>query len=60
MTERELAQKIHIWQLELGAEGSAFPSIVAFGDHAAIPHHAPTDRRLVEGEWVLIDMGLRL
>ncbi|MFM2415025.1 MAG: Xaa-Pro dipeptidase, partial [Candidatus Parcubacteria bacterium] len=57
MTEYELAQKIeglitrgHGWKV-------SFPAIVAFGEHGAIPHHKPGDRRLKNGEPVLIDCG---
>lgn len=57
VTEQEIA-----WQLERecrkrGAEGMAFPSIVAFGEHTARPHHHPTQRRLSRGDLVQIDMG---
>jgi Xaa-Pro aminopeptidase len=40
-----------------GADKEAFDTIVASGPHSAIPHAAPTDRRLMKGEWVVIDMG---
>lgn len=58
MTERELVRKIAIWQLEIGASASSFPSIVAFWENSAIPHHIPTDRKLRRGDWVLVDMWL--
>ena len=50
MTEREVARKIQIIQLEQGATGPSFPPIVAFGEHSAIPHHSPTERALKPGE----------
>jgi len=58
VTEAEIARKIQILQLELGASGPSFPPIVAFGEHSAIPHHEVTDRKLQSGDPVLLDMGL--
>ncbi len=57
VSERELACRLKIFFLEEGAEGPAFEPIVAFGDHAARPHHTPGDRRRKKGELVLIDAG---
>lgn len=58
-TEREIAWKIHMSMVEKGAEGPAFPTIVAAGTHAARPHHEPGDRVIAEGEPIVIDMGAR-
>lgn len=58
-TEREIAWKIHMAMVELGAEGPAFPTIVAVGTHAARPHHEPGERTIAEGEPIVIDMGAR-
>ncbi len=55
--ERDLALEFD-YQLRLnGAEGNAFPTIVAFGERAALPHAAPGGKELVSGEFVLIDGG---
>lgn len=35
----------------------SFPTIIAFGDHAADPHGEPGDRVLKAGEAVVVDMG---
>jgi Xaa-Pro aminopeptidase len=40
-----------------GADGASFPSIVAFGPNAAIPHHQPGDRALAPGDFVKLDFG---
>jgi Xaa-Pro aminopeptidase len=45
--------------VEAGAEDRAFDSIVAFGDHAAEPHHHPTGRELARGDMVKLDFGAR-
>ena len=44
----------------LGAEGEAFATIVAAGDHAAHAHAIPGRRVIAAGELVLIDTGARL
>lgn len=41
VAEDEIARKIQILQLELGASGPSFPPIVAFGENTAVPHHHP-------------------
>jgi Xaa-Pro aminopeptidase len=58
-TEWDVAWKIHQTFVELGAEGPAFPTIVAAGTHAARPHHEPGERVIREGEPIVIDMGAR-
>lgn len=58
-TEREIAWKIHVAFVELGAEGPSFPTIVAAGTNAARPHHEPGERVIREGEPIVIDMGAR-
>jgi Xaa-Pro aminopeptidase len=59
-TEREVANAIESAMMSKGAEGVAFPTIVAAGPNAAVPHAVPTDRPIKEGETVIIDMGLKL
>lgn len=55
--ERDLALEFD-YQLRLnGAEGSAFPTIVAFGPRAALPHAAPGGKEIRNGDFVLIDGG---
>ena len=43
--------------LELGADRVSFDTIVAVGPNTAIPHHQPTDRALIRGDFLLIDFG---
>ena len=57
--EDQLAWKIETWARELGAEGMAFPCIVAFGSNSSRPHHHPTNRKLVRGDIVQIDIGAK-
>lgn len=58
-TEEQLARKMQMWALELGAEGMAFDPIVAFGTHTSIPHHRPTSRTLQRSHLVQIDVGAK-
>jgi Xaa-Pro aminopeptidase len=53
------------WELERllraeGADGNAFDPVVAFGENAAEPHHAPGHRLLEEGDLVKLDFGGRV
>jgi Xaa-Pro aminopeptidase len=59
-SERELAVALERRFVDLGADGVAFPSIVASGPNAAVPHHAPGDRRLQEGDLLTIDCGAKV
>ncbi len=60
MTERELAWAIERYFRENGAEELAFPSIVAYGANAALPHALPSERPLAPETAVLLDVGCRV
>ncbi len=57
MTEIDLAAEIEYRMRRLGADGSAFETIVASGVRSALPHARPTDRVIQRDELLLIDMG---
>ena len=57
ITERELALDLELAMRRAGADDTAFVTIAAFGEHAAEPHHHPTDRPLRGGDVVKIDFG---
>jgi len=57
VTEREVALEIELGMRRLGGDGLAFDPIVAFGEHAAEPHHRPGERALGRGELVTLDFG---
>ncbi len=57
LTERRVASELERLLLEEGADDVAFESIVAFGENAAEPHHAPGHRMLEEGDVIKLDMG---
>jgi Xaa-Pro aminopeptidase len=56
-SEKAVAWRIEKAFRDLGAEGPAFPTIVASGSNAALPHHPTGDRIIQEGEPIIIDMG---
>ncbi|WP_456366934.1 M24 family metallopeptidase [Thermococcus sp.] len=58
MRERDLALRIELRIREL-SEGISFQPIVASGENAANPHHEPGERRLREGDMVILDFGAR-
>ncbi len=55
--EREIALEFDYQLRLLGADGSAFKTIVISGKKSALPHGAPSDKEVVSGELVLIDGG---
>ena len=55
--EKEVALALDTAVRRLGAEKSAFTTIVAAGPNAALPHIRPTDRPIGSGELVIVDMG---
>jgi Xaa-Pro aminopeptidase len=60
MTELELAGVLESALRQAGTDGFPFPSIVASGPNAALPHARPTARRLEKGDFLLLDFGARV
>lgn len=56
-TEREFALELEFAMRRLGAEAVSFDPIVASGPNGAKPHARPGDRRIDEGETVVLDFG---
>jgi Xaa-Pro aminopeptidase len=56
-TERALQIELEAEFFRNGADGVAFDTIVATGDHSAVLHFAPTERALADGDLLLIDAG---
>jgi Xaa-Pro aminopeptidase len=56
-TERDLAWRIEQFFHELGAEGLAFPTIVAAGENGSRPHTEPGAREIAPGQTVVVDAG---
>lgn len=59
LTEKQVALEIQNFMIEQGADGLAFPSIVASGPNAALPHAIPGDRKIQQGDCLIIDMGAK-
>ncbi len=58
ITEKQLAFELELYIKKQGADLS-FPSIVAFGANAAIPHHQTGDTKLKANSFVLLDFGVK-
>jgi Xaa-Pro aminopeptidase len=56
-SEHAVAVAVEARMRELGAEGPAFPPIVASGPNGALPHAEPGEREIERGELVVVDMG---
>jgi Xaa-Pro aminopeptidase len=59
-TEKQIAWQIEGLAREGGADGLAFPSIVASGPNSALPHAVPTDRRIRAREPITFDVGVKV
>ncbi|MGN6032999.1 MAG: M24 family metallopeptidase [Thermomicrobiales bacterium] len=57
MSEREIQWLLDDRMRALGSEEPAFPTIVASGTNASLPHHRPSDRPLADGDLLTIDFG---
>lgn len=60
MTEKQTAAELEYYLRLKGADNIAFPTIVLFGENSAYPHGKPGDRKLKEGDVVLIDLGIKI
>jgi Xaa-Pro aminopeptidase len=59
-TERDVAVALEHEMRLRGASGPSFPSIVASGEHGALPHAQPRDVPIAPSTLVTIDIGARL
>ncbi len=57
MAEVEVAAELEYRMRRLGSAGVPFSTIVCAGERAALPHGEPSDRRIREGELVVLDYG---
>jgi Xaa-Pro aminopeptidase len=57
VAEREVAAAIESALRQAGFERPAFDTIVASGPNAALPHHRAGDRRIENGDLVVLDFG---
>jgi Xaa-Pro aminopeptidase len=59
MTELDIAAELEYQARRFGAKALSFPAIVAVGPRSALPHAEPSQRRLRESDFVLVDWGVR-
>lgn len=59
MMEREVQLELDEWMLRHGAQGLAFPTIVATGANGANPHAVPGIAMLEAGQCVVMDFGAK-
>lgn len=57
MTEKQVADELEFFMRRLGAKDASFPTISAVGDHAALCHCVPGERKIRDGNILLIDWG---
>ncbi len=56
-TERDVANELEHQMRRFGARAAAFPSIVAVGPRAALPHASPGQQKIGAADFTLIDWG---
>ena len=56
-TEREVALELNRLMFKNGAEDLSFETIVLAGRNTSMPHGGPSDKKIEEGEFVLMDFG---
>lgn len=56
-TEKEIANALEHQMRLFGSRNRGFQSIIAVGPRAALPHAVPTERRVHESDFILVDWG---
>ncbi|MGL4943629.1 MAG: M24 family metallopeptidase [Thermoguttaceae bacterium] len=57
VTEKDWCICVEFEMRSLGAEGTSFPSIIAAGPKAALPHAIPGSERVIDHSLLLVDWG---
>jgi Xaa-Pro aminopeptidase len=57
VSERAFAFELEAAMRRLGADGPSFETIVGSGPNGAMPHARPSNRRIAEGDLVVLDFG---
>ena len=60
MTEKELQIELDFTMLKLGADTTAFDTIIAAGEHGCLPHAIPGDRKIQRGDMITMDFGAKV
>ncbi|MCQ2491041.1 MAG: aminopeptidase P family protein [Ruminococcus sp.] len=57
VTERQIALELNRLMFEYGAEDLSFETIALSGANTSMPHGVPSDKKVMTGEFVLLDFG---
>jgi Xaa-Pro aminopeptidase/Xaa-Pro dipeptidase len=57
VSERDLALELDYQMQKRGSHGVSFETILGFGGRSALPHCIPSERRLQQGDLVVLDFG---
>lgn len=57
VTEREIALELNRLMFKNGAEDLSFETIVLSGANTSMPHGVPSDKKVEDGDFVLMDFG---
>jgi Xaa-Pro dipeptidase len=60
VSEREVANAAHAAMFMAGAEELGFDTAVSSGPRAGLKHAAPTNRQMLDGDLVFLDMGAEI
>jgi len=60
LRERDIAIELEYQIKKNGADDIAFPIIVASGKRSALPHAQPTNKKIRDNEFIIIDFGARI
>ena len=58
MTEKDVADELHYLCSKAGAESAGFGTIVGSGPRGALAHAFPTDKKIENGDMVVVDFGI--
>ncbi len=57
MSERQIASLLEFYLTEFGSEGVPFPTSVLSGGNTADPYLKPSDRKIREGDFLILEFG---
>ncbi|MFX0186708.1 MAG: M24 family metallopeptidase [Candidatus Hodarchaeota archaeon] len=58
-TEYDLAAEAEYVMRKLGSEGTSFDTIVASEENSALPHAKTSDKKIQDGDIIIVDIGAR-
>ena len=56
-TEKEIQLELDYYMLSHGAEALSFDTIALSGNNTSLPHGVPSDKKVEQGDFVLLDFG---